>query len=167
MRVAPLSFYLGASVDIGDSPSVDLRRETVDLPAGFRQFERWAGRMLSRSFQADCAVRYAAATGKRLAGIDVQAILGYAPEELMLMGMPDRFRLYMEGLRSSGRAFNTWHTAAYVDPVPSEHRADTIPDAIAVCRIYASRLASHRAGCHLAVRQGLPGATCPGYERGY
>jgi len=117
--IAPLSFYLGASVDIGDSPSVDLRRETVDLPAGFRQFERWAGRMLCRSFQADCAVRYAAASGERLAGIDLQAILGYAPEELMLMGMPDRFRLYMDGLRSSGRAFNTWHTAAYVDPVPS------------------------------------------------
>jgi hypothetical protein len=46
--VAPLSFYLGASVDIGDSPSVGLRTETVDLPAGRRQFERWAGRMLSR-----------------------------------------------------------------------------------------------------------------------
>ncbi len=117
--VAPLSYYLGASVDIGDSPSVDLRGEPVDLPAGSRQFEQWAGRMLGRSFQTDCAVRYSAANGKRLAGIDVQAILGYAPEEIMLMGMPDRFRLYMGGLRSSGRAFNTWHTAAYVDPVPS------------------------------------------------
>lgn len=117
--VAPLSFYLGASVDIGDSPSVGLRMETVDLPAGRRQFERWAGRMLSRCFQADCAVRYTAARGKRLAGFDVQTVLGYAPEELMLMGMPDRFRLYMDGLRSPGRTFNTWHTAAYVDPVPS------------------------------------------------
>ena len=37
---------------------------TVDLPAGRRQFERWAGRMLSRSFQADCAVRYACSDWK-------------------------------------------------------------------------------------------------------
>jgi hypothetical protein len=117
--VAPLSFYLGASIDIGDRPSVGLQGESVDLPAGCRQFERWAGRMLSRSFQADCAVRYAAATGKQLAGIDIQYILGFSPEEIMLMGMPDRFRLYMDGSQSSGRAFNTWHTAAYVDPVPS------------------------------------------------
>ncbi|OPY29322.1 MAG: hypothetical protein A4E28_00920 [Methanocella sp. PtaU1.Bin125] len=117
--MAPLSCYLGASVGVGDTPSVSIRGEIIDLPAGYRQFERWAGRMLSRSFQADCAARYASTPGRQLAGIDLQAILGYAPEELMLMGMPDRFRLYMERLRSAGRAFNAPHTAAYVDPVPS------------------------------------------------
>jgi hypothetical protein len=49
----------------------------------------------------------------------VQDITGYSPEELMLMTMPDRFLLYTETLLSCRRAFNTWHMASYVEPVPS------------------------------------------------
>ena len=75
--------------------------------------------MLSRTFQTDCAVRCEANTGCRLPGIDVQEITGYSPEELMLMTMADRFLLYADTIRSSCRAFNTWHMASFVDPVPS------------------------------------------------
>jgi hypothetical protein len=33
--------------------------------------------------------------------------------------MSDRFLLYTETMRSDCRAFNTWHMASYVDPIPS------------------------------------------------
>lgn len=116
--IAPLAYYLGAAIRPGETPTVGIRSSTCELPASPRQFERWAGRMLSRTFQMDCAIRHSATVGEPLAGIDVQRILGYSPEELMLMGMPDRFLLYLEALRSPERAFYPWHLASYVDPVP-------------------------------------------------
>lgn len=116
---APLSYYLGASVESGDGPCLEAPGKTIDLPSGPGQFERWAGKMLSHTFQTDCAVRCEAVTGNKLPGIDVQGITGYAPEELMLMTISDRFLLYCETLRSSRRAFNMWHMASYIEPVPS------------------------------------------------
>jgi hypothetical protein len=117
--VTPLSYYLGASVETGDGPHLEINGKPIGLPSEYRHFERWAGKMLSHTFQADCAVRCQIATGDRLPGIDVQALTGYSPEELMLMTMPDRFLLYSETLRYSRRAFNTWHMASYIEPVPS------------------------------------------------
>jgi hypothetical protein len=116
---APLAYYLGASVETGDEPSLEICGKPIDMPSCYEQFERWAGKMLSRTFQADCAARYQATTGTPLQGIDLQEITGYSPEELMLMTMSDRFMLYTETLLSGSRAFNTWHMASYVDPVPS------------------------------------------------
>ena len=116
---APLAYYLGASVETGDGPSLKISGKPIDLPCGYAQFERWAGKMLSRTFQADCAVRCQATAGARLPGIDVQEITGYSPEELMLLTMSDRFLIYAETLQSDSRAFNTWHMASYVEPVPS------------------------------------------------
>ncbi|HEY3274880.1 MAG TPA: hypothetical protein VGJ92_14000 [Methanocella sp.] len=116
---APLAYYLGASVETGEEPLLKISGKSIGMPSGYDQFERWAGKMLSRTFQADCAARCQATTGNRLPGIDVQEITGYSPEELMLMTMPDRFRVYTETAGSGSRAFNQWHMASYVDPVPS------------------------------------------------
>ena len=116
---APLAYYLGASVETGDRPCVETGYQSIDLPQAYRHFERWAGKMLSHTFQADCAVRCEAALSGRLRDVDIHAITGYAPEELMLMTMPDRFRIYCKTLSSGRRAFNTWHMASYVEPVPS------------------------------------------------
>ncbi len=116
---APLSYYTGASIETGDEPYLEAGGKSIDIPAEYREFERWAGKMLSHTFQADCAVRCEARNGNRLPGIDVRALTGYAPEELMLMTMPDRLLVYSETLRSGCRAFSTWHMASYVDPVPS------------------------------------------------
>jgi hypothetical protein len=116
---APLAYYLGASIETGDEPTLEISGRSMDLPSDYGHFERWAGKMLSHTFQTDCAVRCEANMGYRLPGIDVQAITGYSPEELMLMTMPDRFLLYADTIRSGCRAFNTWHMASFVDPVPS------------------------------------------------
>jgi hypothetical protein len=116
---APLAFYLGASLETGDGPALEVSGRSTELPSDYGHFERWAGKMLSRTFQADCAVRCEAKAGCRLPGIDVQAITGYSPEELMLMTMADRFLLYADTPGSSCRAFNTWHMASFVDPFPS------------------------------------------------
>lgn len=158
---APLAYYLGASVRTGDGPGIEARGRFIDLPSGHVQFERWAGKMLSYTFQTDCAVRCEAVTGNRLPGIDVRSITGYAPEELMLMAMPDRLQLYTETLPSSRRVFNAWHMASYLEPVPDS--VEILPFLMrSLSAIYAPRSTrlSERNVVSLSVRHYKKQHTC-------
>lgn len=116
--VAPLAYYLGAAVDSDGGNCIDINGQIFPLPDSPARFERWAGQLLSRIFQMECAIRYSASTGMGLIAIDVQELLGYSPEELMLMRMPERLSLYLGSQKSASRVFYPWHTASYVDPVP-------------------------------------------------
>ncbi|WP_424357811.1 hypothetical protein [Methanocella sp. MCL-LM] len=116
---APLACYAGASIEAGKSPAISVSGELLPLPGEAREFSRWSCNSLRYIFHVDCALRYETTTGRRLAGIDIPADTGTSSEKLLSMGIADRLFSYLGASRRSGNRQVPWHTASYVDPVPS------------------------------------------------
>lgn len=116
---APLAYYTGAGIEAGESPAISISEETLPLPGDAHKFAQWACNMLRLVFHADCALRYETTTGKKLAGFDIQADTGISAESLLSMGTSERLLTYLQLHRRGIIRQMPWHTASYVDPVPS------------------------------------------------
>lgn len=116
---APLACYAGASIEAGKSPAISVSGELIPLPGEAHEFARWSCNLLRYTFHADCSLRYETTTGRRLAGIDVSADTGMSSENLLSMGIADRLLTYFRACRRSSNRQLPWHTATYLDPVPS------------------------------------------------
>ena len=116
---APLACYAGASIVAGKSPAISVSGELLPLPGEAHEFARWSCNFLRYMFHADCALRYETTTGRRLAGIDIPADTGTSSEKLLSLGIADRLLTYFGASRRNGGRQVPWHTASYVDPVPS------------------------------------------------
>ncbi|CAJ35745.1 hypothetical protein [Methanocella arvoryzae] len=116
---APLACYAGADIKTGRSPAISLSGELLPLSGDPYQFARQACGMLRFAFHADCAARYEFTTGRPLAGIDVTAETCLQPKDLLSMSLADRLLAYFrDGIRED-HLQSPWHTATYLDPVPS------------------------------------------------
>ena len=116
---APLAYYTGASIKAGEIPSLSISEVILPLPEDAHEFAQWACNMLRLVFHADCALRYETTTGKKLTGIDVLADTGISMDRLQSMGTAERILTYFQLYRRRTFRQMPWHTASYVDPVPS------------------------------------------------
>lgn len=153
---APLASYLGAGIVMGMRPELSLAGEIRALPEDALSFERWVCSTLRLIFHADCAARYEATTGKRLAGIDIARDIGISPDTLLYMGIEERLGVYLRQQRSGSLLLMPWHTASYVDPVPANIlHIPALLRSLSAIFAPAGRKVTEREVVHMEVRQFL------------
>lgn len=164
--VSTLAYYLSAPiVEDEDNYIAFSPGETTDIP-GVPELETWAGEALRRTFYLDCAVRYAAVSGGRLNGLDVEKLLRGRAEDIFEMGPGERLMLY-SGVRVVP-GMPSWHMAAYLDPVPGS--VEALPFLMrSLAAIYMPRAfpVNERAVVSMSIREFLgkqkgPDTACPG-----
>jgi len=119
--VAPLAYYLGATVRVGDhGPFVRAPEMAVERPIEPDAFDREVARLLRRCFFLDSLVRNAGPYGTELAELSMLDALELDPEELYRASPPERLAAYLEVPHAAvEHRLPDWHLATYVDPEPT------------------------------------------------
>jgi hypothetical protein len=118
--LAPLAYYLGAEVEVGNVASPMLRAPAADvaveLPA-MPALERDATRLLRKVFFLDCLVRNAGPYGTELAEASLLDALGVDADRLYAASPADRLAAYLDvPYGAIEQRLPDWHCSTYVEP---------------------------------------------------
>lgn len=118
--LAPLAYYLGADVDVGNVASPILRAPdadvAVELPA-MPGLERDATRLLRKVFFLDCLVRNAGPYGTELAEASLLDALGVDADRLYAASPAERLAAYLDvPYGAIEQRLPDWHCSTYVEP---------------------------------------------------
>jgi len=127
--LAPLAYYLQASVDVADRPRPVLRLPSLDAEwelSGLPDLEREVTRLLRQVFFLDCLVRNVGPYGTELAEASLLDTLGLDAGALYDAEPAERLGTYMTVAHDAiQHRLPDWHLATYVEPT-SEHLS-TLP----------------------------------------
>ncbi|AGN02640.1 hypothetical protein L593_13505 [Salinarchaeum sp. Harcht-Bsk1] len=118
--LAPLAYYIGADVQVGNVASPILRAPDADvaheLPA-MPDLERDATRLLRKVFFLDCLVRNAGPYDTELAEASLLDALGVDAETLYAASPADRLAAYLDvPYGAIEQRLPDWHCSTYVEP---------------------------------------------------
>ncbi len=121
LAVAPLAYYLGATVRVGEhGPFVRAPEVAVERPIEPDAFEREVGRLLRRCFFLDSLVRNAGPHGTELAEASMLEALELDAEELYRATPAERLSVYLQVPHAAvEHRLPDWHLSTYVDPGPA------------------------------------------------
>jgi len=127
--LAPLAYYLGADVEVGNVASPIVRAPAADvdleLPA-MPGLEREATRLLRKVFFLDCLVRNAGPYNTDLAEASLLDALGVDDEALYAASPPERLAAYLDvPYGAIEQRLPDWHCSTYVEP--DEDGIEAIP----------------------------------------
>ncbi|MCL9815035.1 hypothetical protein [Natranaeroarchaeum aerophilus] len=127
--LAPLAYYLQASVDVRDRTRPVLRVPELDLEwelPGGSELERETERLLRQVFFLDCLVRNAGPYGTELSEASILDTLGLDVDVLYDATPAERLATYLSVANDAiQHRIPDWHLSTYVDPTV-EH-VSTIP----------------------------------------
>jgi len=127
--LAPLAYYLQASVDVADRPRPALRIPSLDAEwelSGLPDLEREVTQLLRQVFFLDCLVRNVGPYGTTLAEAGLLDTLGLDAGALYDADPAERLATYMTVSHDAiQHRLPDWHLSTYVDPTP-EHLS-TLP----------------------------------------
>ncbi|SNZ05116.1 hypothetical protein SAMN06269185_0776 [Natronoarchaeum philippinense] len=152
--LAPLSYYLQASVDVADRPRPALRLPSLDAEwelSGLPDLEREVTRLLRQVFFLDCLVRNVGPYGTNLSEASLLDALGLDAGALYDAAPAERLATYMSVAHEAiQHRLPDWHLSTYVEPTP-EHLS-TLPHLLdRLSLIYAPRT-SELEGSELVAR---------------
>ncbi|GAB3681063.1 hypothetical protein GCM10028857_04710 [Salinarchaeum chitinilyticum] len=118
--LAPLAYYLGADVEVGNVASPMVRAPDTDvaleLPA-MPDLEREATRLLRKVFFLDCLVRNAGPYGTELAEASLLDALGVDAGALYAASPAERLAAYLDvPYGAIEQRLPDWHCSTYVEP---------------------------------------------------
>ncbi|MFC3958479.1 hypothetical protein [Halovivax cerinus] len=120
--LAPLSYYLQATVETApvDTPQLRIPAEGVEASfASFPAFEHEVERLLRKVFFLDCLVRNAGPYGTKLAEARLLDVLDLEPTELYGASPQERLAAYLAiPYEAIEHRLPEWHLAMYVTPEP-------------------------------------------------
>jgi len=127
--LSPLSYYLGADVEVSNidaprlrAPAMDVDLELPTLP----ELEIDAARLLQKVFFLDCLVRNSGPYGTTLAEASLLDALGIDATDLYKSEPAQRLASYLDiGYSAIEQRLPDWHLATYVDPTPKH--METLP----------------------------------------
>jgi hypothetical protein len=127
--LSPLSYYLGAKVQVSEHDAPRLRAPAIGLDHEFPtlpELETDTARLLRKVFFLDCLVRNAGPYGTTLAEASLLDALGLDTTELYRSEPAQRLASYLDiSYGAIEQRLPDWHLATYVDPQPE--RMETLP----------------------------------------
>lgn len=120
--ISPLAYYLGSSIEQGDTPEIRVRGKCLHIESDLQTFQKYSADMLARMFYLDTSAR-CLNTCDLPGQADLERLTGKHVSKICSLNMADRLMLYagIDG-EDIEQAFPQWHMASYVDPSPESVR---------------------------------------------